>query len=319
MSDAPPTVRRLLWVLLPGAVLHELTHAAAAALWGSYRIDWYREAPWWAWPAASIEMDFPDDAPGYAPLVAMVAPLVVGLALGLPVAYLVSVVMLTLWGYLLPMVVGGWMLVNIGYYLGASSTDIAGVRDLRDGAAPARIGAALLGLGGLVVGVEPLAWYVRQHLADPRVAVLTTETLVTYAREVFVEIDAVEEVAEVDTSSEPTARPASPLAPVERRLAQRVPDVGPTTPPIIREQLRGLSTHLVKTGVAVALTLADQAETVGALGLVLYRQWQDLPDAPPGGRGGMTGSSGISEGEKFRVFEMAMSAGSETVGETLIE
>lgn len=54
-----------------------------------------------------------------------------------------------------------------------------------------RVLAILGGLVGIAIGVAPLVPFVAAHLADPSVRVWSDGTLVTYATEVFVEVDAV--------------------------------------------------------------------------------------------------------------------------------
>jgi hypothetical protein len=97
------TWRWVLWLLLPGRALHELTHAVVGQRWAAaVAIDWRRPAVSFVW----------DDAPYYGVLATHLAPFVLGYTVG------TVVIAAMLFGGLfeVSLLGAGWLVANWLYY-----------------------------------------------------------------------------------------------------------------------------------------------------------------------------------------------------------
>lgn len=102
--------RKLVYLLLPGIFLHELTHAVLARPYGDVAIDWAEAMVW-------IEFD---RAPPHAALLALLGPTVIGVPL------IIATMLLLLYfpPNLSDPVVLFWLAINMVLYAAPSPQDV---------------------------------------------------------------------------------------------------------------------------------------------------------------------------------------------------
>lgn len=121
------TMRRdvlLTWLLIPGAMLHELTHILVAIQYAGYSVTYERPNATIPIVGVRLKLHWNAEAPLWAVLAGQVAPMVVGLWLAPVVAYGL------LWALSagLPVGVAGWVVLNWFIFVAASADDIGEAR-----------------------------------------------------------------------------------------------------------------------------------------------------------------------------------------------